>query len=248
MAAKKRFYKSVLLADDGLSIQLDGRDLRSPAGSLLRLPTMFLASAIADEWRAQGDHIDPATLPLFSLSVTVVDRVIPQRDAIIAELSAYGENDLLCYRDDQDDLARHQQDQWQPWLNHLAEIRGITLQIVTGIMPIFQPDSAKFPPLIARYDDWRLGMLHRATSLSGSLVLGLAFVDEMIDDERMFTLAFLDELWQNERWGIDFEAAERHKFLRIELQDVARFLALLRLRRMALKPNMGHPNIRNEQK
>ena len=52
---------------------------------------MSLASAIADEWRAQGDDIDPATLPLFSLSVTVVDRVIPQRDAIIAELSAYGE-------------------------------------------------------------------------------------------------------------------------------------------------------------
>ena len=227
MAAKKRFYKSVLLADDGLSIQLDGRNLRSPAGSLLRLPTMSLASAIADEWRAQGDDIDPATLPLFSLAVTVVDRVIPQRDAIIAELSAYGENDLLCYRDDQDDLASRQQDQWQPWLDDLAENRGIALQIVTGIMPICQPDAAKFPPLISVYDDWRLGMLHRATTLSGSLVLGLGFVDMVIDDERMFTLAFLDELWQNEKWGNDFEAADRHEFLRTELQDVARFLALL---------------------
>ena len=227
MAAKKRFYKSVLLADDGLSIQLDGRNLRSPAGSLLRLPTMSLASVIADEWRAQGDDIDPATLPLFGLAVTVVDRVIPQRDAIIAELSAYGGNDLLCYRDDQDDLASRQQDQWQPLLDDLAENRGITLQIVTGIMPICQPDAAKFPPLISVYDDWRLGMLHRATTLSGSLVLGLGFVDMVIDDERMFTLAFLDELWQNEKWGIDFEAADRQEFLRTELQDVARFLALL---------------------
>ena len=227
MAAKKRFYKSVFLADDGLSIQLDGRNLRSPAGSLLRLPTMSLASAIADEWRAQGDDIDPTTLPLFSLSVTIVDRVIPQRDAIIAELSAYGGNDLLCYRDDQDDLASRQQVQWQPWLDDLAENRDITLQIVTGIMPIFQPDAAKFPPLISAYDDWRLGMLHRATTLSGSLVLGLGFVDMVIDDERMFTLAFLDELWQNEKWGTDFEAADRHECLRTELKDVARFLALL---------------------
>ena len=226
-AAKKRFYKSVLLADDGLSIQLDGRNLRSPAGSLLCLPTISLASAIADEWRAQGDDIDPATLPLFSLSVTVVDRVIPQRDAIIAELSAYGGNDLLCYRDDQDDLASRQQDQWQPWLDDLAKNRGIALQIVTGIMPICQPDAAKFPLLISAYDDWRLGMLHRATSLSGSLVLGLGFVDAVIDDERMFTLAFLDELWQNEKWGTEFEAADRHRFLRTELQDVSRFLALL---------------------
>ena len=227
MAAKKRFYKSVLLADDGLSIQLDGRNLRSPAGSLLRLPTMSLASAIADEWRAQGDDIDPATLPLFSLSVTVVDRVIPQRDTIIAELSAYGGNDLLCCRDDQDDLASRQQDQWQPWLDDLAENRGIALQIGSGIMPICQPDAAKFPLMISAYDNWRLGMLHRATSLSGSLVLGLGFVDAVIDDKRMFTLAFLDELWQNEKWGTDFEAADRHGFLRTELQDVSRFLALL---------------------
>ena len=227
MAAKKRFYKTVLLADDGLSILLDGQNLRSPTGSLLRLPTRSLASAIADEWRVQGDAIDPATLPLFSLSVTVVDRVIPQRDAIIAELSAYGGNDLLCYRDDQDDLVSRQQDQWQPWLDDLAKNRGITLQIVTGIMPICQADAAQFPPLISAYDDWRLGMLHRATTLSGSLVLGLGFVDEVIDDERMFTLAFLDELWQNEKWGTDLEAAGRHECLRNELQDVARFLALL---------------------
>ena len=228
MVAKKRFYKSVLLAGDGLSIQLDGRNLRSPAGSLLRLPTMSLASVIADEWRAQGDDIDPATLPLFSLSVTVVDRVIPQRDKIIGELSAYGGNDLLCYRDDQDDLATRQKDQWQPWLDDLAENQGIVLQIVTGIMPISQPDAAKFHPLIGAYDNWRLGMLHRATSLSGSLVLGLNFLEGKIDDKSMFKLAFLDELWQNEKWGSDFEATDRHGFLRAELGDVAHFLALLR--------------------
>ena len=47
--------------------------------------------------------------------------------------------------------------------------------------------------------------------------------------QRMFTLAFLDELWQNEKWGTAFEAANRHEFLRAELEDVARFLALLGL-------------------
>jgi chaperone required for assembly of F1-ATPase len=229
MAAKKRFYKSVALSrhDDGFSVQLDGRDVRSPAGSLLYLPKSALAKAVADEWQAQGDEIDPTSMPLFSLAATVVDRITPQRDTIIAELSAYGGNDLLCYRDDQYDLASRQHDQWQPWLDHLAENRGIALQIVTGIMPIPQPDAAKFFPLIAAYDNWRLGTLYRATSLSGSLVLGLGFVDAVIDDETIFTLAFLDELWQNERWGTDSDTADRHGFLRAELQDLARFLTLL---------------------
>ena len=229
MAAKKRFYKSVTMAvtGDDLSIQLDGRDLRSPAGSLLQLPSAPLASAIADEWRAQGDEIDPATMPLFSLAVTVIDRVTPQRDALIAEMVAYGGNDLLCYRDHQDDLASRQQSQWQPWLDRLAAEQDIHLQTVSGIMPITQTDAAKFLPLIAALDDWRLGILHRATSLSGSLVLGLGFVDGKIDCDQMFDLAFLDELWQNEKWGTDFEAADRHGFLRAELQDAMRLLALL---------------------
>ena len=227
MAVKKRFYKSVSLADDGLSIQLDGRNLRSPAGSLLRLPTMSLALAIADEWRVQGDDIDPATMPLFSLAITVIDRVTPQRDMVMAELAAYGGNDLLCYRDAQNDLASRQHDQWQPWLDRLATEHDIHLEIVTGIMPIGQSGAVKFAPLIAAYDDWPVSYTHRATSLSGSLVLGLGFVSMMIDSDAMFDLAFLDELWQNETWGTDVETADRHGFLRTELQDVARFLAFL---------------------
>ena len=227
MATKKRFYKAVLLADDGLSIQLDDRSLRSPAGSLLRLPTMSLASAIANEWRAQGDDIDPATMPLFSLAVTVIDRVTPQRDMVMAELVAYGGNDLLCYRDARPDLASRQHNQWQPWLDRLVAEYDIHLEIVNGIMPIGQSDAAKFGALIAAHDDWQLGILHCVASLSGSLVLGLGFVSMMIDSDAMFDLAFLDELWQNETWGTDFETANRHGFLRTELKDAARFLALL---------------------
>lgn len=229
MVAKKRFYKSVALANDecGFFIQLDEKDVRSPAGRMVHLPNVALAEAIAKEWQAQKDEIESSSMPLFSLAVTVVDRVAPQRDAMIAELSSYGGNDLLCYRDDQDDLATRQQELWQPWLDHLAKNSDIHLQIGIGIMPIVQPDAGKFIPLIAAYDNWRLGMLHRATSLSGSLVLGLVFVDAAIDIDQMFALSFLDELWQNEKWGKDFEALDRQDFLRVELQNVLSFLSLL---------------------
>ena len=229
MTAKKRFYKSVTLInhEGSFLVQLDGRDVRSPAGTLLHLPNILLAEAIAKEWRVQKDEIDSSSMPTFSLAVTVVDRVTPQRDAVIAELSSYGGNDLLCYRDGQDDLASRQHEQWQPWLDQLAKSSDIHLRIGTGIMPILQPDAVKFIPLIAAYDNWWLGMLHRATSLSGSLVLGLVFVDAVIDVKQMFDLSFLDELWQNEKWGKDFEAIDRHEFLRAELQDVLCFLSLL---------------------
>ena len=229
MASKKRFYKDVAVAPvDGIwRVQLDGRDVRSPAGTVLSLPNSTMADAVAGEWAAQEDDIIPASMPLFSLAVTVIDRVTPQRPTLIDELVAYGGNDLLCYRDDLGELAAHQKQHWQPWLDWLASTYGITLVTVSGIMPVTQIEATKFPPLLAGLNDWRLGMLHRATSLSGSLVLGLGFVAGKIGSDSLFDLAFLDELWQNRKWGTDSQAADRQDSIRQELADLTRFLSLL---------------------
>ena len=78
-----------------------------------------------------------------------------------------------------------------------------------------------------QFDAWRLGALHRAVSLGGSLVLGLGFVAGQLDAEQLFSTAFLDELWQNEKWGRDYEAEDRHNYIRAELVEAARFLQLL---------------------
>ena len=229
MQAKKRFYKDVTTdaGDDGWVIKLDKRTLRSPAGALLHLPSPNLASAVADEWRAQDEHIDAASMPLFSLAVTVLDRVMPQQPAILRELAGYGDNDLLCYRADDDDLAAHQQQFWQPWLEWANREFGITLQVATGIMPVTQPHAGGLHDALQQFDAWQLGALHRAVSLGGSLVLGLGFVAGQLNAEQLFSTAFLDELWQNEKWGRDYEAEGRQNHIRAELADAARFLQLL---------------------
>jgi chaperone required for assembly of F1-ATPase len=229
MQAKKRFYKDVTTdaGDDGWVIKLDNRMLRSPAGALLQLPSSALATAVAHEWRAQDEHIDAASMPLFSLAVTVLDRVIPQQPAIVSELASYGDNDLLCYRADDDDLAARQQHFWQPWLEWADSAFGVSLEVATGIMPVNQPHADGFHDALQQFDAWRLGALHRTVSLGGSLVLGLGFVAGRMDAEQLFNTAFLDELWQNEKWGRDYEAEDRQNYIRVELAEAARFLQLL---------------------
>jgi chaperone required for assembly of F1-ATPase len=229
MQVKKRFYKDVTTdtGDDGWVIKLDNRMLRSPAGALLHLPSQALAAAVADEWRAQDEHIDAASMPLFSLAVTVLDRVIPQQPAILRELASYGDNDLLCYRADDDDLAAHQQQFWQPWLEWADSAFGVSLEVATGIMPVNQPHAGGFHDALQQFDAWRLGALHRAVSLGGSLILGLGFVAGRLDAEQLFNTAFLDELWQNEKWGRDYEAEDRQNYICAELAEAARFLQLL---------------------
>lgn len=233
MTARKRFYKKVTVTDeaDGLVIRLDDRVVKSPAGVSAALPTRRLADAVAAEWDAQGDEISAASMPLFSLAVTVLDRVTPQRTAIIDELVAYGGNDLLCYRDaDDPDLGTRQARGWTPWIDWARTALGAELVVAAGVMPVTQPAASleALAQAVAAYDDWELGMLYRATTLGGSLVLALAMLRDEMDAGALFETAFLDELWQAERWGSDAEAEDRRAGIRVELDHAHRFLGLLR--------------------
>ena len=233
MTARKRFYKTVTVTDDvaGLVIRLDDRVVKSPAGTSAVLPSRALAEAVATEWDAQGDEIDAAGMPLFSLAVTVLDRVTPQRAAIIDELVAYGGNDLLCYRDAEDpDLGTRQARGWTPWIDWARDTLGAEMVVAAGVMPVSQPaDSlAALGRAVAVHDDWELGMLYRATTLGGSLVLGLAMLRDEMDSGALFEAAFLDELWQAGKWGSDREAEDRRAGIRAELDHAHRFLGLLR--------------------
>ena len=56
-------------------IHLDGRPVRTPKKRHLVVPTRALADAIAEEWAAQAEKIDPATMPLSKLAITTIDGV-----------------------------------------------------------------------------------------------------------------------------------------------------------------------------
>ena len=71
----KRFYTKVRVSrgDDGFSILLDERPMRTPAKRSFGLPTMSLSEAVAEEWDAQSTEIDPATMPLTRHAYTAID-------------------------------------------------------------------------------------------------------------------------------------------------------------------------------
>ena len=69
---RKRFYTDAAVAEGAgvFRITLDGRGMRTPGKRELAVPRRDLAEAIAAEWQAQGDHIDPLTMPMTRLSST----------------------------------------------------------------------------------------------------------------------------------------------------------------------------------
>ena len=115
----KRVYKTVAVDEGGegsFVVTLDGRPLRSPGKRPLALPTWQLAEAVAAEWDAQGEEIDPQSMAMMGFAATVTDRVTPQRDHVVGEIAGFGGSDLLCFlADGPEDLIARQVSQWTPW-------------------------------------------------------------------------------------------------------------------------------------
>jgi chaperone required for assembly of F1-ATPase len=228
----KRFYQAVSVTEEDalFSVALDGKPLRTPAKAPLPLPRRRLAEAIAAEWQAQGERVRPHTMPLMRLASTAFDLVARRKPAVVAELAAYGGTDLLCYRAEQPpELAARQQAVWQPLLDWATLRYDAPLLVTAGIVPVTQPE-ASLKALAAAVDAFAplpLTALHAAVTASGSLILGLALVEGRIDAEATFAAAQLDESFQIERWGEDYEAADRRAALRADIEAAARFARLL---------------------
>lgn len=228
----KRFYKDCVAAprDGVFAILLDGKAVKTPGARPLAVPALPLAEAIAEEWRSQGEQLLPSTMPMTQLASTALDRVGPERAHMVSQLMNYAGTDLLCYRaETPGDLVARQSAAWQPLLDWAAQALDAPLATTTGLTAVAQPAEslAALQRHIEAYDDWRLTAIQSATSAMGSLILGLALAEGRLDDEAAFQASQVDETYQIEQWGEDWEAADRRAELKRDIESAARFLGLL---------------------
>ncbi|SLN27935.1 ATP12 family chaperone protein [Pseudooctadecabacter jejudonensis] len=209
--AAKRFWTdvNVVPADGGFAVQLDTRPVKTPAKSALIVPTEALAEAVADEWRAVEDGIDPNVMPFTRSANAAIDKVATQFTEVADMLAAYGGSDLLCYRATHPDpLVARQAATWDPLLDWAHETFGARLLPTSGIMPVDQSQaalSALSAPLYLA-SPFQLTALHDLIALSGSLVIGLAVAQGRLGADEGWNMSRLDEIWQAEQWGADEEA------------------------------------------
>lgn len=207
----RRFWKasSVRPSEGGFEVALDDRPLRTPGKLPLLLPTTALAQAVAQEWDAQADVIDPNTMPLTRAANSAVEKVAPQFAEVADMLAEYGGTDLLSYRADQPaELARRQAEAWDPLVDWAATELRAPLRITHGVIPIRQDAQAlsRLRQHLLELDIFGLTALHDLVTLPGSLILGLAVIRGRIEAETAFRISRIDEDFQAERWGQDDEA------------------------------------------
>jgi chaperone required for assembly of F1-ATPase len=209
----KRFWKeaTVVALDDGFTVQLDGRAVKTPAKALLVVPTEALAGAIAAEWDAQVEKIDPTTMPVTRGANAAIDKVATQKDEVVAMLAAYGDSDLLCYRAaGPEALIKLQRTAWDPLLDWARTALNAPLICAEGVMHVPQDPQvlARLHDEVAKLSAFELAGFHDLVSISGSLILALAVIHSHLPAQEAWTLSRVDEDYQISQWGDDEEASE----------------------------------------
>src|SRR6516225_7999276 len=200
---RRRFYKTVTIAageggqgnqadQAGHVICLDGKPIRTPGRHAFAGPAPALAQALADEWAAQGEYIEPAKMPLTRLANTIIDGVCAAQDQVAAEIRKYLASDLVFYR-----------------AVSPAALRA-DFKLAAGVVHVDQPASALDRAGVALpLDVWRLGAMHAATTLTGSALIALALMHGAVTPEAAWQAAHIDEDWNMEQWGRDEIALKR---------------------------------------
>lgn len=225
----KRFWKEARA--EGGTVLLDGKPVRTPKRNILALPNDALAGAIAEEWAAVAEKIDPRGLPLTGLANAAIDIVTPDPLAFAAPLARYAETDLIAYRASAPEkLVARQTAEWDPLLDWVRTHYDVHVELVTGIIHRPQPEAtvARLNEAVAARTSFELAALSPIVTIGGSLIAGLALLERAFDADRLWSAVSLDELWQEELWGEDTLATQAREARRRDWDAAARFLTLLR--------------------
>jgi chaperone required for assembly of F1-ATPase len=230
-ALRRRFYAKATIASGaaGEVVCLDDKPIHTPARRVLAAPTAILAAAIAAEWEAARELIDPAKMPLTRLANAVIDGVVGASGSVAADVEKYLASDLLFYRaSSPQGLRECQARHWDPIVAWAHDDLGADFKVGEGIVHVAQPRGAlKAAAAAIPAEPWRLGAVHVVTTLTGSALIALAMSHRRLSADVAWQAAHVDEDWNMEQWGKDEMALERRSFHFTELQAAATVLGLL---------------------
>lgn len=227
-ALRKRFYKAVAVkeGEGGLTVTLDGKPIKTPSKKPVVVPNRAIAEAIAAEWEAQGEMIDPLTMPLTRFANSVVEGVVDRVELVADDVAKYLHSDLLFYRAGHPSaLVEREAAFWDPVVRWAAEVLNAHFILAEGVVHVRQPDEAVAAArAVFPGDPWSIAAVHVVTTLTGSALLAVALWRGAMDLDQVWTAAHVDEDWNIEKWGVDEEVANRRLARYVDFEAANRIL------------------------
>ena len=230
----KRFYKEVAAGaiEGGFTVTLDGRQVRTPGRKVpVTVPAAGIATTMAGEWAAQGEFIDPGTMPMVRLINSGVESGDAGAPAFRDEIIKFAAGDLLLYRaESPQPLVSAQEQHWDAALVSLARHFDIGFQPTFAIQHQPQPPATleRLAQALEGEHLITLTAMVSMTGLTGSGLLTLAHRHGLLDADQVWAAAHVDEDYQITQWGEDAEAAARRAMRRVEFDTAVAVLAAMR--------------------
>jgi len=234
----KRFFDraEVLALDEGFALALDGRRAKTPARQDLILPTQAAADALAGEWNALTEIVDPDLMPLTRIANSAIDGVRGALAETADEIIRYAGSDLVCYRaEGPESLVAAQASAWDPVLAFAREALSARFVCGEGVIFVTQPPEAEaaLARAVRRWTEGKatapfaLACLHVMTSLNGSALIALAVAHGALAPEQAWAAAHVDEDFQMRVWGRGEEAMARREKRWRDMAAAARLFQLV---------------------
>jgi len=233
----KRFYKlsSVDQSGDGYAVMLDGRSIKTKSKKVLQHKSRDIAMLMMKEWAEQGDIILPDTMPVTQIITTLIDHVEAHREDITVSILKYLDTDLLCYHADTPrELVSRQKDIWGKWISAFEKHYGISLRTTSSLSAVKQEHDLhrKIEEDIRGFDLDHFNIIQIVTSLSGSIILALAFMDGAAGPADILECAYLEEhfkeeLYDADRYGRDPLLEKQQASKKSDLEACAEILSCL---------------------
>jgi chaperone required for assembly of F1-ATPase len=229
---RKRLYAKadVMEAEGGFAVTLDGKPIRTPSGRIVAVPSRAIAEAMAGEWEAQKETIDPLTMPLTRLANSVVEAVTDRVQLVRDDIAKYLQSDLVFYRAGHPEgLVQQEAAHWDPVLSWARDVLGAHFILAEGIMHVSQPETAVAAARAALPEDaWSVAALHVVTTLTGSALLALALHQGARNADQVWAAAHVDEDFNAEQWGADEEVVARKAARKADFEAAAAILRALK--------------------
>jgi len=137
------------------------------------------------------------------------DYIKNNKEQCISEIANFIESDTILFWDNKQTI---QKQKWESLLNLLYSKYKINAKISYNFLPADNNEAKQeYIHILNQLSDEELSMCILYSGILKSVLLGLLLAKKEISVQQGFEAAYLEELSQNERWGIDEQAENKRK-------------------------------------
>ena len=166
---------------------------------------------------------------MMKINFKEIEKEIKQnREKILEGILRVSVVDMLLFWSEEEKLVEQQTKYWQPVLDWAESMLDTRIKKTRSLdVPEQSKESGhRIRKFLESLSDKEMAAFYVAGTETKSVLLSAALIKGVINPEQAFKAAFLEEHWQQEKWGSNDEIKERQNSIKDVLEQVVEYLGI----------------------